>query len=46
MSIQRLDLKKDLGEVIKQYLKALEGLSPDLDYYSQVKDESDPNKLC
>ncbi len=46
MSIQRLDLKKDLGEVFKQYLKALEGLSPDLDYYSQVKDESYPNKLC
>ena len=46
MSIQRLDLKNDFGEVIKQYLKALEGLSPDLDYYSQVKDESDPNKLC
>ncbi|KKN25526.1 hypothetical protein LCGC14_0883930 [marine sediment metagenome] len=46
MSIQRLDLKNDLSEVMKQYLKELEGLSPDLDYYSQVKSESDPNKLC
>ena len=46
MSIQKLNLKNDLGIVIKQYFKALEGLSPDLDFYSQVKDESDPNKLC
>jgi len=46
MSIQRLNLKKDLGEVIKQYLKALEGLSPDLDYYSQVKDEINSSTLC
>ncbi|MBD3215725.1 MAG: hypothetical protein GF311_24145, partial [Candidatus Lokiarchaeota archaeon] len=46
MSIQRLDLSEDLGVVIKQYLKALEKLSPDLDYYSQFKDESDPKKLC
>lgn len=46
MSISKLNLKNDLGLIIKQYFKALESLSPNLDYYSQIKDESDTTKIC
>lgn len=46
MSISKLNLKNDLSTIIKQYFKALESLSPCLQYYSQVKDKSDYNNLC
>lgn len=46
MSISNLDLKNDSAFIIKQYFKALEILSPNLHFNSQIKDESDPNKLC
>ncbi len=46
MSISKLNFKNDLGIIIKQYFKALENLSPSLNYYDQIKNKSDPKELC
>ncbi|MBD3350055.1 MAG: hypothetical protein GF364_01035 [Candidatus Lokiarchaeota archaeon] len=46
MSIQKLDLKTDLARIIKRYFQDLEGLSPTLNYYDQVKNINSPNELC
>ncbi len=46
MSISNLNFKNDLESIFKQYFKDLETLSPDLRFHTQIKDESDINKLC
>jgi len=46
MSISKINLKNDLGTIIKHYFKVLESLSPSLDYYSQIKNKNDINNLC
>ncbi len=46
MSISNLDFKKDFVGIIKDYFRALENFSPNLGYYGQVKNKSDPKELC